>query len=224
MKKANLKYIWIIIILFSLLIVLIAAFPQNRAHELFLRYLSILSSWPIVILFLVLVFLFMFKESISELIIKLKVRTPQGYEFGSQLQMEAKPLDKTAIEEIKSKYEAEKKVISDFSWMIIEFEKMIRVLFMSQFMILKHLSASKINKVDVPKTFIEENYYKNIYLREGGNPIYIFENYLNYLKTTGTIVEEPANNILILRITLRGEIFLRYCAISNYTENIFIPR
>jgi len=220
MKLKNKRWLLFSLCIF-VLIALIAVFPRNPAHDQFLKYLSTFSSWPIVILILVLVFLFMFKESISKLIIKLKVRTPQGYEIGSQ---EAKPLDKTAIEEIKGKYEAEKKGISDFFWMIIEFEKMIRVLFMSQFMILKNLSTSKINNVDVPKTFIEENIYKNIYLKEGGNPNYVFENYLNYLKTTGTIVEEPANNILMLRITLKGEIFLRYCAISNYTENIFIPR
>jgi hypothetical protein len=223
METKNNKKWWLFLIFVLLLIVSIIVFPQNPAHELLLKYLSTFSSWPIVILILILVFFFTFKESISELIKRLKVKTPQGYEIGSQPQMEAKPFDRKELEELRGKYETEKKDMAGFFWIIIEFERTIRILYRSQFHMLKFLSASKTNKIEVKKAFIEDYFYKNIYLKGGGNLGYSFESYLNFLKMGGYVIEELVNNISMIRITERGESFLNYCSISNYAENIFIP-
>ena len=222
MKSKNIKW-WIPLVLVFLVVVLIAIFPHNPSHDLFLRYLSAFSSWPIAILILVLVFLFTFKESISDLVKKLKVKTPQGYEFGSQLQMEAKPFDKKEFEELGKKVEKEKKDIASSFWMIIEFERKIRNMYKSQFMILKFLVARKNDKINVQKDLIQGVFYTYIYLKGGGKPEYSFEAYLNFLKMDGYIIEEQVDNISMIKITEKGETFLNYCSISNYTENTFLP-
>lgn len=209
--------------------------------------MSTLSSWPIAVLILVLVFFFTFKESISEWIKKLWVKTPKGYEFSSQPQMEAKrfsekereelrkifeaekkdmgakPFDKKESEGLKEKFEAEKKDMASSFWTLIEFERTIRILFRSQFLMMKFLSASKTIKFDVQKAYIEDNYYKNIYLKGGGNPGYSFDSYLNFLEMGGYIFDQVVINISMIRITDKGESFLLYCSLSNYAENLFIP-
>jgi len=181
---------WLFLVLILLLIVSVIVFTHNPAHELFLKYLSTLSSWPIAVLILVLVFFFTFKESISELIKRLKVKTPQGYEFGSQLQMEAKPFDKKEFEELGKKFETAKKDMASSFWMIIEFERTIRNMYRSQFMILKYLLARKNDKINVQKDLIQGVFYTYIYLKAGGKPEYSFEAYLNFLKMDGYIIEE----------------------------------
>jgi hypothetical protein len=222
METKNNRKWWLFLVFILLFIVSIIVFPHNPAHELLLKYLSTFSPWPIAVLILILVFFFTFKESISELIKGLKIKTPQGYEIGSQLQMEAKPFDKKEFEELRAKFETEKKdMVSSFG-MLIEFERTIRILFRSQFLMMKFLSASKTIKFDVQKTYIKDYYYKNIYLMNSGNPGYSFDSYLNFLKMGGYILDEVVNNILMIRITDKGESFLLYCSLSNYTENMFI--
>jgi len=223
MEAKNNNKLWLFLVFILLLIFSIIVFSHNPAHELFLKYLSTFSAWPISVLLLVLVFFFTFKESISELIKRLKVKTPQGYEFSSQSQMEAKPFDKKEVEELREKFEIEKKDMASSFWILIEFERTIRVLFRSQFLMMKFLSASKTIKIDVQKNYIEECYYKSLYLKGGGNPAYSFENYLIFLKMGGYIIEDIVNNISMIKITDRGESFLVYCSLSNYAENTFNP-
>lgn len=220
--KNNIKW-WIFLVSILLFIVSIIVFPHNPAHELLLKYLSTLSPWPIAVLILVLVFFFTFKESISVLIKNLKVTTPQGYEIGSQLQMEAKPFNKKELEELGNKLETEKRDMASSFWMIIEFERTIRIMYRSQFMILKYLLARKNDKINVQKDLIQGVFYTYIYLKGGGKPEYSFDAYLNFLKMNGYIIEDQVNNISMIKITEKGETFLNYCSISNYTENTFIP-
>src|SRR4030042_5421720 len=212
---------WILLCFILIIMVSIIVFPHNPAHDLFLRYLSIISSWPIIILILILVLFFKFEPSIAAWIQKALIKLPQGVEIGAASQMASMIFNVEGLKQIEEKYAEEKKNIHQFYSALVDFERLIRFLYRSQFLLLKGIASTKPQSV-MQKGVAEGVFYKQIYLKSAGNPQYTFDSYLNFLKFNGLITEEADNITPVLRILPKAEMFLQYCFLMNYSDLAFI--
>jgi len=208
---------WIILILISIALIVLGSmiiFPQNPAHNLVLQYIYTLVSWPLIILVLGLVLLIKFKEPISEWIKTFLVKTPKGYLYGAISQFETKPLKKGKLKEVKKILGEE---ITGYME-LVHFERIIRMMYRSQFRLLEKLKA--VGSLTPDKAF---SYYHE-FLKQGGNKDYTVSFYIDWLKNiTGLIKINEKDDVPAAKLTERGNSFILYCNLMNYSENTFMP-
>jgi len=212
---------WWMIVLFILFILIVLGsmilVPHNLAHNLILQYIYTLASWPLIILVLGLVLLIKFKEPISFWIRKFRFKTPQGYEIGPKPQPETKPIEEGKIKEFKEKWEKEKTQAKGYIE-FIHFERIIRWMYRSQYHLLKDLKKTGSSSLSFSFLY----YYE--YQSQGGDKKYTVADYMGWVeKFCGFIKTEQENDKWLIKLTERGNFFIRYCDFMNYSENIFMP-
>ena len=218
----------IVLLFISGAIVLILMFPEHEGHNMLLRYLSLLLSWPVVVFVLIIIISFIFKEPIEAILSRLtKIKVGQsGAEF-----TQPQPAKDTIIkkEDIKlpSKVQkgAEKPYTSDdfknlqnqiaLFQKIVTFERIVRYIYRSQVQLLKAL------KNNSPMSFkiAIRNYF--LFLSRGGKENYTAGSYITWLKSWGLIDFEFVGPEYMISLTPHGDAFLTHCNISNYTDMEF---
>jgi len=210
--------LWIFLIFILIMLILIIVFPKNQAHDLFLHYISTIISWPAVILILSLAIFLIFKGPISEILRRgPEIEAGKGFKIKFPLQPEVKEMvEKTKIKEIKEKLEKEKRTTKGLST-IIDFERIIRSMYRSQFQLLKSLKG----KGPMPLKEMMRSYFA--FLGLGGSKEYRSESYFMWLVKNELINFKIENGEYFTYLDNKGISFLNYCEILNYSEKEFIP-
>jgi len=211
---------WIILILILITLIVLGSVilvPHNPAHNLVLQYIYTLVSWPLIILILGLILLIKFKEPISEWIRWLTIKTPKVTLSRGTPQAETKSIEDGKIKEFKEKLEKEKTQTKGYIE-FIHFERIIRWMYRSQYHLLKDLKKAGSSSLSFSVLY----YYE--YQSQGGDKKYTVADYMGWVeKFCGFIKTEQENDKWLIKLTERGNFFLRYCDFMNYSENTFIP-
>lgn len=217
-SRFKILFVVIFIILIIILAVLLPSiiYPFSPAHNLIIKYLSLIFSLPVVILVLSIFFIFTFKEQIGAKIEDLiEARFPSTKLRWKEQQkkdedIERKRVEKAIMEKL-SEQENKIDILKNFCY----FEEKIRYMYASQFSLLKEIK--KEGKV----YYLKIMYYYSVFLKRGGNKSYPISEYLGWLVGIKFIEEYQKDNSYIL--TELGKGFLKYCKIREYSEKTFIP-
>lgn len=181
--------------------------------ELMLGFLKVFLSWPVVTLILGLIFIFIFKGQISNLLgrvtegdvygMKFKASTLQDSASGTKL--EPVRLSNDQIKWISDNpdkaFEEYTKVFNFYRW-----ERAMNFIYGTQIDLLESLS----NKADLGELYVNLGYFHVEHQRRAGSTAYQMSDYLNFLVQQGFIVSEGVNSNLKIKISPDGLNFLSY--------------
>ncbi len=224
------NYVWIPTVIIAGLIAVIIVFPNNPAHDLFLGYLTIIVSWPVVIFLVILILGVKFKDPIIDKLFKLSELGAGSLSLKFQEQPKPLEFDESVKRELEAQLESEKtetrktmtelekvKAQAAANFMFAGFEWMIRYMYRSQYLFLcAHVETGKASLRDAAI------HYGMFEAAGGDSKFYPMTSYYDWLeKKQGLIKFDKENNELAL--TERGKIFIGYCGIMHYTKNDFKP-
>lgn len=206
--------------------------PNNISHELFMRYLLIVFSWPGAVIALVLILLFLFRAQIAILISRpLEFRIGDASLRINQTDTSADlppPIEEAQVEkatapkkemlpEAYRNQSPEQLRLIGLLFEYIFFERMIRTMFRSQFQLILAVQA---------KSFIsikEASDFYGLYRTRRGSISYPFEAYTDWLVNWAFVQRTVRGSDYGYGLTPRGIEFLKYTAIMKYSENEFPP-
>ncbi len=220
----------LIAVLILLWLISIIRFPHNYSHELFLRYILTLNSWPFAILILGILLLFQLGPAIIGVINRgLRLRTKDiEVQLPGQAQEIPRPLNKEGAESSSKESEIMKEVPDKHVGTELEkfqlaafFEQTIRYMFRSQFNLLSFLRTVG----PWPTNLCYELYYTQQYLKlYHGSPDYGYEKYIGFLIGKLGVLKKVFNNdVASYELTPLGKRFVEYCGQMKYAENEFRP-
>lgn len=214
----------LIIIIFVVVPSLIILFPYNSAHDLFLEYLSVIAkiaSWPLAILILVSIFIVLFFDQIAQKILDITgIDLFRGKVEMRKDQNVAKPIESEemgtpATRAIESR---DLERILEASRKFIGYERINKWIYKSQYQALRYLQTMKVANVKVPKELINNLFYKEVYLKTGGNKSYVFDLYLNFLLSWNLIRLFSEGELDLVEITDDGINFIEYFISQGFSE------
>ncbi len=234
MKKRAI--IFIPILIFLIIIVVIILFQKNIDHDLLLRYLSVLASWPVAILTFSFIFIILFYDQIAKKISEIwefgfrngrpyvqikdqSAATPIKVEEAEASVEASEPEEaETSVEALRDelvKTQKSLQMFRDYIW----FEKAIRFMFRSQYRLISFLFLETDKKMT--KEIAKKISYISDYLAVGGSPTWTFDVYLKFLKEWNFISEQQIEGQIIIKLTKFGESFVLFCKAQNYTDGDF---
>lgn len=224
---------WIASFLLLFLLLAIILFPGNNAHNTFLEYLSIVISWPLVLLIILLVFFYKFEGQIAR-VIRYGFGFKRG-DWGVFFPGEQSVLGYTEMPKIKDELKVEirksdqkvKTILKESDeekrnlLLFLGFERFIRGMYRSQYNLLRWLNFMG----SLTTNYCHDVFYYQQYLKEfRGRKDYRFQSYLSWLINQALFIKkELKDDIEYLKITPLGITFLAYCNQMGYNELTFPP-
>ena len=190
-----------------------------------LEYLKVFLSWPVVVLIIVLVVIWKFKQSFSDFLSRLTKGEGYGVKLEAmppQQQVMVKDLEKPtqSFQNENEQWVAEhpKEVLHEFHKVSLElrYEKAFNIIYGTQIDMLEWLAK----KADAGDAYTNMSYFHNEHQARAKNSDYLFQNYMHFMELFEFIELFKADGKDMVRITPFSQHFLSYIKANyQYTFN-----